>query len=746
VDMINLKYGEVTLALTNFIQNSLKNEKKLKQLKRYHSIKENREFNKMNEDNLNKNNDNNNNGILHESFNQINKNEMGYFTRLKENFANTKNLKNSSHPNNFASDNDLRLHNLDKNNPKQKIFFLSEKVLRKDEIFDDDEIEVSDISDENTVIDVNVGHLPDDENENDQSRSEKFFTNFTNFNNNPLGDNTFNKNMNFNQNAIYNNLPHFTNITNFEKTAASTNNFRSNTTNIKPKKELPLIELKPILTYSETKENDDKLNHSKGYNKNEKENGMLGSEKFTEYYRDKNFSFMKKDEFFGQSLEFDFLTPAPVLHKELSNSFKEYDLDPENCLIITNKKNFTKWISDINEALKNVLNEIDPAKKNIKRRAGISKKISTTNSFEKNDYLNLPFLNLEEEGLIHFGNPNVELILNMMIGIRNSVNSIGESRRLFNLKENDEAFKELNRFKFSQNNFEKEISCTFYDHAPKVFHNLRKIYGISNQDYLKSLGPENFLGNLILIKNRSLRELCSSGKSGSFFYYSYDSKFVLKTISLGEFQFFQNILEDYYFYILNNKDTLLQRFYGLHSIIYNDEKIYIVIMNNVFNTNIKIHYKYDLKGSTHQRISRKRPEINYDDYNYAIPLKDLDFLDREEAIIVTQDEKENLITQLKKDSEFLASKRINDYSLLIGVHNDDFYNNGNSLVTEKNLLYDFLRINSPNLYYLSPIDKNKKSDFVERKPFFENNNGGLLSRDGKKIYFLGVIDIFTQFG
>jgi hypothetical protein len=37
-------------------------------------------------------------------------------------------------------------------------------------------------------------------------------------------------------------------------------------------------------------------------------------------------------------------------------------------------------------------------------------------------------------------------------------------------------------------------------------------------------------------------------------------------------------------------------------------------------------------------------------------------------------------------------------------------------------------------------------DRDHRKPFYEKHRGGVLSSDGKKIYFFGIIDIFTQYG
>jgi len=194
------------------------------------------------------------------------------------------------------------------------------------------------------------------------------------------------------------------------------------------------------------------------------------------------------------------------------------------------------------------------------------------------------------------------------------------------------------------------------------------MYGIKNQEYLKSLGPENFLGNLILTKNRSLREMTSAGKSGSFFYYSYDNKFVLKTISNHEFEFFKSILEKYYFHMKENENTLIQRFFGLHTMIFNDIKMHFVIMNNVFNTKIQINFKYDLKGSSYSRMSRDNDDPTYKKFDFNIPMKDNDFTDRKEVFNLSDDYVDDLNKEIKKDTKFLADSNINDYSLLIGVH------------------------------------------------------------------------------
>jgi 1-phosphatidylinositol-4-phosphate 5-kinase len=55
-----------------------------------------------------------------------------------------------------------------------------------------------------------------------------------------------------------------------------------------------------------------------------------------------------------------------------------------------------------------------------------------------------------------------------------------------------------------------------------------------------------------------MQELTSAGKSGSFFYYTIDSMFMLKTISSNEFNQLKSILKKYYYHLCNSKqDTFL---------------------------------------------------------------------------------------------------------------------------------------------------------------------------------------------
>ena len=420
----------------------------------------------------------------------------------------------------------------------------------------------------------------------------------------------------------------------------------------------------------------------------------------------------------------------------LSSKLKSDGIDINNCLIITNKDKFLSYIDNLHQEFSNLFRELIPSKIKSKRTSiRINRKRDQSFNFGK--ILNTPFKKEKEveKGIIHFGNPNLELVVNLMMGIKHSVSRVGTAgTNIFYPIENEEIYGEVNRFKYEQNNFDKVIECKFYDFAPKIFYNLRIMYGISNEDYLKSLGPENFLGNLIITKNKSLRELCSSGKSGSFFYFSYDSKYLLKTISEGEFTLFQTMLKDYYHHMLNNKKSLLQRFFGMHICIFNEVKMYFVVMNNVFVTPLHIHYKYDLKGSTYQRLSRKCKEVDYKNYDFNVAMKDLDFFDRKETISLLDDEKLNIVEQSIKDSQFLAKHNINDYSFLIGVHDQKLDINSGILQE------DLLRFAKIGGYGQNQVNKNG------RVPFYEQYMGGMRSKDGQKVYFFGIIDIFTLYG
>ncbi|XP_077188296.1 phosphatidylinositol 4-phosphate 5-kinase type-1 gamma isoform X3 [Paroedura picta] len=195
----------------------------------------------------------------------------------------------------------------------------------------------------------------------------------------------------------------------------------------------------------------------------------------------------------------------------------------------------------------------------------------------------------------------------------------------------------------------------FKTYAPVAFRYFRELFGIRPDDYLYSLC------------NEPLIELSNPGASGSLFYVTSDDEFIIKTVMHKEAEFLQKLLPGYYMNLNQNPRTLLPKFYGLYCVQSGGKNIRVVVMNNILPRVVKMHLKYDLKGSTYKRrASKKEKEKSSPTY------KDLDFMqDMPEGIMLDTDTFSALVKTLQRDCLVLESFKIMDYSLLLGVHNID---------------------------------------------------------------------------
>merc|ERR1712154_340842 len=123
---------------------------------------------------------------------------------------------------------------------------------------------------------------------------------------------------------------------------------------------------------------------------------------------------------------------------------------------------------------------------------------------------------------------------------------------------------------------------------------------------------------------------------------------------------FISMLRDYKNYLERNRETILARFVGLHSIKIYGLVQYFVVMENVFIP--KLNYKpneiYDLKGSWIRRTTNYRIDS-------GATMLDLDF---RRNIVLNERHKSAVIEQIIKDSQFLCDHNIVDYSLLLGIY------------------------------------------------------------------------------
>ena len=66
------------------------------------------------------------------------------------------------------------------------------------------------------------------------------------------------------------------------------------------------------------------------------------------------------------------------------------------------------------------------------------------------------------------------------------------------------------------------------------------------------------------------------------------------------------MLAQYYRHVHTYQDTLLTKFFGLYRVKpKGGRKVRFVVMGNLFNTDLRIHQRYDLKGSTLGRYTAK---------------------------------------------------------------------------------------------------------------------------------------------
>jgi 1-phosphatidylinositol-4-phosphate 5-kinase len=265
---------------------------------------------------------------------------------------------------------------------------------------------------------------------------------------------------------------------------------------------------------------------------------------------------------------------------------------------------------------------------------------------------------------------------------------------------------------------------------------------------------------MIISSSTIIEELCSTGSSGSLFYYTRDGKFILKTISREEYHTIKNILPAYYKHLMVYPNTLLPKYLGCYKLIKKVKKkmtfVYFIIMMNIFATTNEIHLRFDIKGSKigRQVLKNDSPINNinelYGKYSYAF--KDLDLERFNKLFYFKKSYRNTILNQLQQDSIFLKECGLNDYSLLVGIHKPSLVNNSNNNSNNNNLLNKNLDIELMDLPNERILLTEEEIDFQEKDEVVENTmnvdvlpDGGIVSEDKDEIYYLGIIDILTNY-
>ncbi|RYH04806.1 hypothetical protein EON65_46450 [archaeon] len=213
----------------------------------------------------------------------------------------------------------------------------------------------------------------------------------------------------------------------------------------------------------------------------------------------------------------------------------------------------------------------------------------------------------------------------------------------------------------------------FRDYRPATFRKLRRIAGLSDEQYLE-------------IISQPTRERLAEGGSGAFFFVCGNGDFIVKTVKKSEARTLLSVLDEYYEHLLAHPDSFLVRFFGLHAINMYGNDFTFVVMKNVFPPGIQLNETYDLKGSWVNRNASLRapgkmatcrhchePFIDgshakcvvvIGEHEPSMTLKDNDMICK---IRLYPHHAYEVIDTLYHDSDALCRMGLTDYSLLVGV-------------------------------------------------------------------------------
>ncbi|ALC41524.1 sktl [Drosophila busckii] len=287
------------------------------------------------------------------------------------------------------------------------------------------------------------------------------------------------------------------------------------------------------------------------------------------------------------------------------------------------------------------------------RDAAISRNPSTTGGRQK-----IGHRRVEDDGEVTYKKIQSKQIMgSIQLGIQHTVGSLA-SKPKRDLLMND--FWEMETIAFPPDGSSLTPAHHYSDfrfkvYAPIAFRYFRDLFHIEPDDFLLSMCAS------------PLRELSNPGASGSIFYLTNDDEFIIKTVQKKECEFLQKLLPGYYMNLSQNPRTLLPKFFGLYCFNYNSKNVRLVAMNNLLPSDIKMHAKYDLKGSTFRRKASK-----VERQKASPTFKDLDFAEHHpNGIFLESDTYTALMNTIKRDCMVLESFQIMDYSLLVGIHNLD---------------------------------------------------------------------------
>ena len=167
--------------------------------------------------------------------------------------------------------------------------------------------------------------------------------------------------------------------------------------------------------------------------------------------------------------------------------------------------------------------------------------------------------------------------------------------------------------------------------------------------------------------NIDLKSRCKaiSGKSGAFFYFTLDKRFLLKSVSQEELDVLLTMIKDYTKRITSAAPSFLTNIFGIFKIWIGPAIPIILILCENLAKQLYSPLIFDLKGSTHERKSTTTAYESIRSMPRNKIYKDLDFSGAIGSLQLVAENAKNILLSLALDTELLKSYEIMDYSMLV---------------------------------------------------------------------------------
>lgn len=262
-----------------------------------------------------------------------------------------------------------------------------------------------------------------------------------------------------------------------------------------------------------------------------------------------------------------------------------------------------------------------------------------------------------------------------------------------------------------------------------MFAFLRQKDGYDNDVLRESLDPE---------KNRKMvfKAGESQGKSGSFFFFCKDQRFIIKTMTDDDFNAFQRIQKAYFARVCKSDESLLARVYGIYSVKMEDQKpVKLIVMENSMRGARDHLGVFDLKGSMVNRI------VEGKNFKPTSTLKDRNLLAMNKEKIwlrFSNKDRKQILTTMKRDCALLKTYNMMDYSLLLCIQENHIYKTKKAELMQNSRSNSVLSSTSGDTVFKRTLLNEVRKEFVGSRHLF-------MSSCGKYLYHIGIIDYLQDF-